>query len=498
MTTSVLTMNWVPTPSDGLNTETLTAQLDAEQEISSLLTTHMSTNGNSAVLHRSEHVSFLLSFLKDKLHPAFTALDASRPWLLYWCVHSLALLDRQLDEQAQNRVVATLDSCFNQQTGGYGGGPGQLSHLAPSYAAVSTLCYMGKRGWDSIDRPGMYKFLMSLKQPDGSFIMHNGGEVDVRGCYCALVIASLLNILTPDLARNTTEFIASCQTYEGGLASSAAAVAAVSSSPHANTSTAPPLGEAHGGYAFCALASHVMLRALDDPTNPAHVETQATSRRRLDLDNLLRWSCSMQAMPIEGGGFRGRTNKLVDGCYSLWCGGLFGLLGGLMAEQQTLEEAQDDDLFDRRALQEYVLYAAQAPRGGLRDKPGKHPDGYHTCYNLTGLSAAQHQQVLKPQGVDAKRTSFVSPFDDKSAIVSEDVDGQEEEIRNVEMILGENESRELAEIRMKEQWSRAVAWTEGHKIIVGDPGNEILPAHPVLNLVQSHCLDMLNYFYSQA
>lgn len=29
-------------------------------------------------------------------------------------------------------------------------------------------------------RKKLYKFLLSLKQPDGSFVMHKGGEVDVR------------------------------------------------------------------------------------------------------------------------------------------------------------------------------------------------------------------------------------------------------------------------------------------------------------------------------
>lgn len=32
----------------------------------------------------------------------------------------------------------------------------------------------------------------------------------------------------------------------------------------------------------------------------------------------------------------------------------------------------------------------QQPKGGLRDKPGKPPDQYHTCYCLSGLSSAQH------------------------------------------------------------------------------------------------------------
>ena len=35
--------------------------------------------------------------------------------------------------------------------------------------------------------------------------------------------------------------------------------------------------------------------------------------------------------PMDLGGFRGRTNKLVDGCYSWWVGGCFALLEGLGA-----------------------------------------------------------------------------------------------------------------------------------------------------------------------
>ena len=34
-------------------------------------------------------------------------------------------------------------------------------------------------------RSAMYRFLLSLKQPDGSFIMHAGGEVDVRWVFAS-------------------------------------------------------------------------------------------------------------------------------------------------------------------------------------------------------------------------------------------------------------------------------------------------------------------------
>lgn len=159
------------------------------------------------------------------------------------------------------------------------------------------------------------------------------------GCYCALTVAVLLNILTPDLARNTSSFIASCQTYEGGLASSA--------HPFSHDAAHPaPLGEAHGGYAFCAAASYAMLRAFSDTSSPAALPPSLpSSKRDLDLRALLRWSASMQAMPIEGGGFRGRTNKLVDGCYSWWCGGLFPIVEGLLSEAD--ETASQAELYDR-------------------------------------------------------------------------------------------------------------------------------------------------------
>jgi protein farnesyltransferase subunit beta len=47
-------------------------------------------------------------------------------------------------------------------------------------------------------------------------------------------------------------------------------------------------------------------------------------------------------------------------------------------------------LLDRRRLQTYVLACCQSPDGGMRDKPGKARDLYHTCYCLSGLSSAQH------------------------------------------------------------------------------------------------------------
>lgn len=73
-------------------------------------------------------------------------------------------------------------------------------------------------------------------------------------------------------------------------------------------------------------------------------------------------------MRLEGG-FQGRTNKLVDGCYSFWQGGAFPLINALLAKEKKI--VLDHWLFDQAALQEYLLICCQHPLGGLIDKPQK-------------------------------------------------------------------------------------------------------------------------------
>lgn len=61
--------------------------------------------------------------------------------------------------------------------------------MATTYAAVNTLAIIGtKEAYDVIDRKLMLEWILSLKQPDGSFVMLQGGEVDVRGSKVELVI----------------------------------------------------------------------------------------------------------------------------------------------------------------------------------------------------------------------------------------------------------------------------------------------------------------------
>lgn len=418
----------------------------------------MRAEARSLKLDREAHITYLSTFLQ-RLSFHYTALDASRPWLLYWTLHAFALLDCELGPTDQRRAVSTLAHCRPlgsippnvselapiELRAGFGGSNSHRPHLATTYASVLSLACIGdERAWSGpkrvVDRQALHDWFMQRKQPDGSFTMHEGGEVDVRGTYLVLAVATLLNILTPDLARGAADFVARCQTYEGGLASAAYA--------SADRTHAAPLGEAHGGYAFCSVASYFGLL-------PFGAEPGAAT---LDVEALLRWTASMQAVAAEGGGFRGRTNKLVDGCYSWWCGGLWSLIDALLERSDPADAA----LFDREALQEYVLVAAQQVKGGLADKPGKRADAYHTCYNLSGLSAAQHHLAYSADRVREVEATFVSPdFAADSGLG---------------LVKGANESDDDAIARMRRTYAHALGWVErgDGKMVVGQPENELV------------------------
>lgn len=95
----------------------------------------------------------------------------------------------------------------------------------------------------------------------------------------------------------------------------------------------------------------------------------------------MAWLSARQYAPE--GGFSGRTNKLVDGCYSHWVGGCWPLITAALKSSHNLnvhEKAtkpstnfNETALYDREGLVRYILCACQdtSRRGGLRDKPTK-------------------------------------------------------------------------------------------------------------------------------
>mmetsp|Transcript_93718 Transcript_93718/g.201130 ORF Transcript_93718/g.201130 Transcript_93718/m.201130 type:complete len:432 (-) Transcript_93718:34-1329(-) len=312
-------------------------------------------------LEKELHAAWLQRGLQQ-LPTNFAGLDASRPWFVFWISHAMEVLDTYDQKVWAPKVASFLAHC-QMPSGGFGGGPMQLPHLAPTYAAVSAIIIAGDEvAYRAVDRNSIYRFLMSMKAPGGGFTMHDEGETDMRGCYCAMAVASMLHIITDELIKGVPEYVRRCQTYEGGIAGEEGL-------------------EAHGGYSYCGLAALCIIGKAS----------------ALDLESFLNWAIHRQ-MPLEGG-FQGRTNKLVDSCYSFWQGAIFPLLheafrqqganGGVAAKRAALLP-KDNLWFAPQALQTYVFLACQHHSGGLKDKPGKSADFYHTCYSLSGVAASQY------------------------------------------------------------------------------------------------------------
>ncbi|KAJ5776084.1 uncharacterized protein N7511_001095 [Penicillium nucicola] len=387
-----------PAIRDPLITETLDLQnATREKCLPFLKGIHSSQKGpfNASgvpALLRDDHIGYLYDSLED--YPAgFVAMDASRPWMVYWALASFAMLGEDASQCRRERVLATLRPMQNP-TGGFGGGHGQTSHLAGSYAAVLSLAMVGGEGaFGLVDRHAMWQWLGRLKQADGGFRVCEGGEEDVRGAYCAMTIISLLDLpltLPPDsqarlagldtFTHGLPQYLSRCQTFEGGISGS-------------------PGSEAHGAYAFCALACLSIMGAPEETFN-----------RHMDIPMLVSWLSARQSAPE--GGLSGRTNKLVDGCYSHWVGGCWPLLESALNGKPGNTETPVGSLFSREGLTRYILGCCQGHTGGLRDKPGKHVDSYHTCYVLAGLSATQHNHYRTD--LSASSGGFASAFSWKS------------------------------------------------------------------------------------
>eukprot|EP01091_Cochliopodium_minus_P018345 TRINITY_DN7414_c0_g1_i1.p1 TRINITY_DN7414_c0_g1~~TRINITY_DN7414_c0_g1_i1.p1 ORF type:complete len:445 (-),score=106.33 TRINITY_DN7414_c0_g1_i1:28-1362(-) len=358
-------------------------------------------------LYKDRHTEFLWNSINN-LHTAYQSLEASKPWISYWILNSLMMMKVEVPNEIKSKSLETL-ALTQESTGGFSGSKGTISHMAPTYAATRAIALIGtEEAYKLVDRKAMYEWLMRVKNKDGSFSMHEDGESDVRSTYCAISVASMLNLIDENLVKGTAEYIRSCQTYEGGIGQC-------------------PFNEAHGGYTFCGVAAAQILGTID----------------LFDIPSLFEW-LTMRQMKYSGG-FQGRTNKLVDGCYSFWLGACFVILqengflnytppvnNEVISQEKIVEnnenqneenipkiEVLDEELYDEKkgdllfnqiTLQEFILLACQDNAGGLRDKPNRFKDLYHTSYCLSGLSIAQNNFEGEPSLLGLS-TNHLTPID---------------------------------------------------------------------------------------
>ena len=343
-----------------------------------------------AKYYRILHYNFAKK-LMSKLPGGYTSLDSGFPWLIYWVTNIISLCKDNYAISYDNKLqLVQILKELQHEEGGFCGSAKGYAHLISTYAAMMAIVNLGiPEAYDIVDINKMKNFLLKMKNNNfeinkepsytdkngvylitrdknnefisyhtaypGTFQNHINGESDLRSTYCAMVTASVLNLINFDdldndpLTKGVVDNIKNCQTFEGGLGPE-------------------PFCEAHGGYSYCGIASLIILKQLN----------------KIDMNSFLRWLVSRQM--IKEGGFNGRTNKLVDSCYSFWQGSIFNLI--CMGDKKFTYDMEL--LYDQLSLQAYVIFACQNTKvGGLRDKPGKSPDLFHSNYATAGLSLSQ-------------------------------------------------------------------------------------------------------------
>ena len=172
-----------PLIQDTLNTETSYVQNDTILECLPYLS---GTSGEFDFynhhgiphLDRARHIRFLHKSLQN-LPSGYVASDAARPWFFYWALCGLRTLGEDVTIYRE-RLISTVQPMQNP-SGGFGGGHGQMSHLAPTYAILLALSMVGgEEALEIVNRKTMWRWLGSIKQPDGGFQVCLGGEEDVR------------------------------------------------------------------------------------------------------------------------------------------------------------------------------------------------------------------------------------------------------------------------------------------------------------------------------
>ena len=336
------------------------------------------------------HYNFANNLMHQMPH-AYARLSSGFAWFVYFVTNIIAISkdNYTIKHEDKMQLVQILKE-LQHEDGGFCGTPKGHANIISTYAAVMAIVNLSiPEAYEIINRSKMKNFLLKMKNNNfdinkkPSFVDKNGiylitrdienqfssyytgfpgtfqnninGESDLRSTCCAIITASVLNLINyenldeDDLTKGVVNNIKNCQTFEGGLGPE-------------------PFCEAHGGYSYCGIATLVLLNKL----------------KEIDMNSFLRWLVNRQM--IKEGGFNGRANKLVDSCYSFWQGSIFNMI--YMGDNKFTYDMEL--LYDQLSLQAYIIFACQNTKfGGLADKPQKFPDLFHTNYASAGLSLSQ-------------------------------------------------------------------------------------------------------------
>ena len=279
---------------------------------------------------------------------SLTALSLLLPWEeVDRLMHVTSTTRNKSNDDTKNEecILDWLFSCWDPQTGGFGGNTGQNGHMLYTLSALQILALAGNSlETDSrLDRDRVIEFILALQQPDGSWAGDKWGEIDTRFTYCALSSLSLLNALDRVASMDqVADYILACRNLDGGFGCVIGA-------------------ESHAGQVFTCIGALAIAQRLD--------------RLQEDGIDLLGWWLAERQ--VDSGGLNGRPEKQSDVCYSWW----------ILSSMSILNKV---DWIHTDKLASFILKCQDDEDGGIADRPDDMADVFHTFFGISGLSLLGH------------------------------------------------------------------------------------------------------------
>lgn len=309
-----------------------------------ITTTSTTEKNNKNQVSYEKHLSYILSLNKTKDSDAigYYSNEYLKIAAFYWGIGALSCLNK-VDSLNKDEVIAFVLNC-QQQSGGFGGSIGHDETITNTHYSLLILLSLDSSKVNLISE-GIVKYIKSLQNPsDGSFKLDKFGETDTRFSYCAVSSLKLLNRLEEIDLNKATEFILSCQNFDGGFGGT-------------------PGAESHAAYTFCCVGFLGI-------TNQLHLINQ---------DLTCQWLAARQT---HLGGFNGRPEKLADVCYSWWVLSCFYMM-------------KKENYIDKDLLKDFIFKCQDVEDGGFGDRPGNCNDVFHTFFGLAALSLMNEAGLKK-------------------------------------------------------------------------------------------------------
>lgn len=184
-----------------------------------------------------KHVAYVISLDKMKDTFEYCVTEHLRMSGVYWGLMAMEIMTHG-DDMNKSEIVEWVLRCQHKDCGGFGGNEGHDPHLLYTLSAVQLLAIC-----DSLDRVdpepiakygkcattlqlpalthavllSLHRYVAGLQQADGSFAGDEWGEIDTRFSYCALSCLSILKRMDSVDVKAATDYVASCQNFDGGF-----------------------------------------------------------------------------------------------------------------------------------------------------------------------------------------------------------------------------------------------------------------------------------------